>query len=220
MRSRIVSCFSDALASSNVPVLDAATRYTELGDALLPLINPVMQEQVRPGDRHSSSSRTSPYPKEVEEAIDKRSCDGRGRRSQRVRQVPDGAGDGRQGGGGAGGMATELAVGFAIAQQMMQQQGGTWRGGGAPGPVRPSPTPDAGQGRTLAGAPDPGPGRRGPGGLRGRRDGRHRERRAQGEEDRDRRGGSSGRRSSRTWRRLSPVAMRLPSTSSGGPSHD
>ena len=35
MRSRIVSVFSDALASAGVPVMDAATRYMELGDALL-----------------------------------------------------------------------------------------------------------------------------------------------------------------------------------------
>src|SRR5256714_1987 len=41
MRSRIVSLFSEALAQSKVPVLDVATRYTELGAALLPLINPV-----------------------------------------------------------------------------------------------------------------------------------------------------------------------------------
>src|SRR3954462_9588229 len=40
MRSRIVSVFSEALAASKVPVLDLATRYTELGNALLPLINP------------------------------------------------------------------------------------------------------------------------------------------------------------------------------------
>src|SRR6187549_2999484 len=40
MRSRMVSVFSDALASSGVPALDMATRYTELGEALLPLINP------------------------------------------------------------------------------------------------------------------------------------------------------------------------------------
>src|SRR3954467_8910357 len=40
MRSRIVSVFSEALAASKVPVLALATRYTELGNALLPLINP------------------------------------------------------------------------------------------------------------------------------------------------------------------------------------
>src|SRR6478672_11323627 len=41
MRSRIISLFSEALAESKVPVLDVATRYSELGQALLPLINPV-----------------------------------------------------------------------------------------------------------------------------------------------------------------------------------
>ena len=45
MRSRIVSVFSDALATSKVPALDIATRYSELGDALLPLINPVLSEK-------------------------------------------------------------------------------------------------------------------------------------------------------------------------------
>src|SRR6187399_2936377 len=40
MRSRIVSVFSEALASSKIPALDIATRYGELGTALLPLINP------------------------------------------------------------------------------------------------------------------------------------------------------------------------------------
>ena len=42
MRSRIVSVFSDALATAKVPVLDLAARYTELGEALLPLINPAV----------------------------------------------------------------------------------------------------------------------------------------------------------------------------------
>src|SRR5262245_31780320 len=43
MRSRIVSIFTDAIASAKVPVLDVASRYTELGDSLLPLINPGVQ---------------------------------------------------------------------------------------------------------------------------------------------------------------------------------
>ena len=42
MRSRIVSIFSDAVASAKIPVLDLATRYTELGDALAPVINPIL----------------------------------------------------------------------------------------------------------------------------------------------------------------------------------
>src|SRR6188474_2447497 len=40
MRSRIVSLFSEALAQAKIPVLDVATRYSEVGAALLPLINP------------------------------------------------------------------------------------------------------------------------------------------------------------------------------------
>src|SRR5882724_11016453 len=32
MRSRVVSVFSDAVASSHIPVLDLATRYTDVGD--------------------------------------------------------------------------------------------------------------------------------------------------------------------------------------------
>ncbi|MFA7443924.1 MAG: SPFH domain-containing protein, partial [Lysobacteraceae bacterium] len=42
MRSRIVSVFTEALAKANVPALDVAQRYSELGDALLPIINPAM----------------------------------------------------------------------------------------------------------------------------------------------------------------------------------
>src|SRR4026209_2591154 len=45
MRSRIVSVFSEALASSKVPALDIATRYKELGEALLPLVNPTLREK-------------------------------------------------------------------------------------------------------------------------------------------------------------------------------
>src|SRR6188768_795195 len=45
MRSRLVSVFSEALATSKVPALDIATRYSELGEALLPLINPVLLDK-------------------------------------------------------------------------------------------------------------------------------------------------------------------------------
>src|SRR5258707_8238906 len=43
MRSRIVSLFTDALATAKIPVFDVASRYTQLGEALLPLINPVIK---------------------------------------------------------------------------------------------------------------------------------------------------------------------------------
>src|SRR6187401_864987 len=45
MRSRIVSVFSEALAESKIPALDIASRFSELGSALLPLINPAIREK-------------------------------------------------------------------------------------------------------------------------------------------------------------------------------
>src|SRR4029078_8664053 len=43
MRSRLVSGVSEALATSKVPVLEVATRYSELGEALLPVLNPILK---------------------------------------------------------------------------------------------------------------------------------------------------------------------------------
>lgn len=122
MRSRIVSCFADALASSHIPVLDAATRYTELGDALLPLINPVVGAKYGLAIASFIVENVS-VPPEVEEAIDKRSSMAAvGNLNDYVKfQMGKGM---AEGGGGTGGMASEMAVGFAIAQQMMREQGG------------------------------------------------------------------------------------------------
>ncbi len=131
MRSRVVSVFSDALASSGLPILDVATRYTELGDALLPLINPVMQGKYGLEFTSFIVENVS-VPPEVEAAFDKKSSmKAIGDMNEYVKfQMAEGM---AQGGGGAGGMATEMAVGLAIAQQMMNQQGGGLFGGAAPG---------------------------------------------------------------------------------------
>jgi len=121
MRSRIVSVFSDALASSHVPVLDVATRFTELGDALLPLINPAVGSKYGLEITSFILENVS-VPPEVEAAIDKRSSMAAiGNLNDYVKyQMGQGMASGS---GGAGGTAAELAVGFGIAQQMMQQQG-------------------------------------------------------------------------------------------------
>ena len=42
MRSRVVSVFSDALATSRIPALDVPSRDGELGEASPPAINPQM----------------------------------------------------------------------------------------------------------------------------------------------------------------------------------
>ena len=72
MRSRIVSVFSEALATAKVPVLDVATRYQELGEALLPLINPVSTTKYGI-EMASFILENVSVPPEVEAAIDKRS---------------------------------------------------------------------------------------------------------------------------------------------------
>src|SRR5215471_11926288 len=72
MRSRIVSIFTDAIASAKIPVLDVAARYTELGDALLPLINPAVTTKYGMEITSFIVENVS-VPPEVEQAIDKRS---------------------------------------------------------------------------------------------------------------------------------------------------
>ena len=119
MRSRMVSVFSEALASSHVPVLDVATRYSELGDALLPLINPAVGSKYGLEITSFIVENVS-VPPEVEGAIDKRSSMAAiGNLNDYVKyQMGQGMATGT---GGAAGMAAELAVGFGLAQQMVQQ---------------------------------------------------------------------------------------------------
>nr|MBA3297473.1 SPFH domain-containing protein [Acidobacteriota bacterium] len=120
MRSRIVSIFADALASAKVPVFDVASRYTELGEALLPLINPAIVAKYGLQLATFVIENVS-VPPEVEQAIDKRSSMAAvGNLNDYVKfQMAQGM----EKGGSSGGMATELAVGLSIAQQIMQQQG-------------------------------------------------------------------------------------------------
>ena len=119
MRSRIVSVFSDALATAKIPVLDLATRYSDLGDALLPLINPIVSSKYGI-EIDSFILENASVPPEVEAAIDKRSSmSAIGNLNDYVKyQMAEGM---ATGGGGAGGMAAEMAVGFGMAQQMIAQ---------------------------------------------------------------------------------------------------
>ena len=140
MRSRIVSLFSEALAQAKIPVLDLAAQYSELGSALLPLINPVTTAKYGIEFATFVVENVS-LPPEVEAAIDKRSSMAAvGNLNDYVKfQMAQGMGSGQ--GGGAGGMATEMAVGMAMAQQMMQQSGGL--GAQSTPPAAPPPLPSA-----------------------------------------------------------------------------
>jgi excisionase family DNA binding protein len=128
MRSRIVSVFADALATAKIPVFDVASRYTELGEALLPLINPVIKAKYGL-EMPSFILENVSVPPEVEQAVDKRSSMAAvGNLNDYVKfQMAQGM----EKGGSAGGVATEMAVGLAMAQQIVQQ--------GLAQPVSPKP---------------------------------------------------------------------------------
>jgi excisionase family DNA binding protein len=120
MRSRIVSVFTDALASAKVPVLDLASRYSELGEALLPLINPAVTAKY--GIEISSFIvENVSVPPEVEQAIDKRSSMAAvGNLNDYVKfQMAEAMAIGGGEAGGMAGTAAGLGAGLAMGQQMM-----------------------------------------------------------------------------------------------------
>lgn len=121
MRSRIVSVFSEALASCGVPALDVASRYTELGDALLPLINPQVTAKYGIEITTFLVENVS-VPPEVEAAIDKRSSMGViGNLNDYVKfQMAESMTKGGEGGGSPAAAAGQMAMGFGMAQEMMK----------------------------------------------------------------------------------------------------
>jgi len=136
MRSRIVSVFSDALASAGVPALDVAARYSELGDALLPLINPAVSTKYGIEITTFLVENVS-VPPEVEAAIDKRSSMGvLGNLNDYVKfQLGQSMTEG--GGGGSAAMPAQMAMGFGMAQEMVKQiqQPAAGSPAGSPPPV-------------------------------------------------------------------------------------
>ncbi len=122
MRSRIVSVFTEALASAKVPVLEIASRYVELGDALLPLINPAVKAKYGI-EIPSFIVENVSVPPEVEQAIDKRSSMAAiGNLNDYVKyQMAESMGKGGDGSaaGGMAGTAAGLGAGLAMGQQIM-----------------------------------------------------------------------------------------------------
>ena len=118
MRSRIVSVFTEALAMARVPALDIAARDSQLGEALLPVVNPIMQAKYGLEITAFVVENVS-VPPEVEQAIDKRSgMAAVGDLNDYVKvQMASAMG---QGGGSVAAAPAELAMGMAMAQQMTQ----------------------------------------------------------------------------------------------------
>ncbi len=137
MRSRIVSVFSNALAACGVPALDLAARYTELGDSLLPLINP--QVIAKYGIEISSFLiENISVPPEVEQAIDKRSSmSAIGNLNDYVKfQLAESMTKGTGGGGAAD--PAQMAMGFGLAQEMIRSMQSPPPPPGAAAPAAPA----------------------------------------------------------------------------------
>jgi len=143
MRSRLVSAFTDALASSKVPVLDIATRYSELGEALLPVLNPILIQKYGL-ELGSFIVENVSVPPEVEQAIDKRSSMAAiGNLNDYVKlQMAEGIAKGENG-GGVGGQMTQFAMGLAMANQLSAQAGGILGQTIPPAGAIPPPLPGA-----------------------------------------------------------------------------
>lgn len=116
MRARIVSVFSEMLAVAAVPIIDAATRYRELGRALTEPINAVLSSTYGLTLGQFVIENVS-VPSEVEAAIDKRASLGAiGNLDEYVKlKLADSF---ATGGGGMAKMGAELAAGMALGQQL------------------------------------------------------------------------------------------------------
>ena len=151
MRSRVVSAFSDALATAKIPALDVASRYGELGEALVPAINPAMIGKYGLEVTSFILENVS-VPPEVEQAIDKRS--GMSVVGNLNDYVKYQMGQGMAQGGGAAGAPAEMAIGFAMAQQMMRDVGQPAPAASTPPPLPGVPPPLPGAASPAAGAPE------------------------------------------------------------------
>lgn len=137
MRSRIVSVFTEALATAQVPALDVATRYSEMGEALLPIINPAMSSKYGLEVTAFVLENVS-VPPEVEQAIDKRSSMSViGNLNDYVKyQMGVGMGQGGEGAAAAAAPA-QMAIGFGMAQELMKGMQGQAQ------PAQPAAAPAA-----------------------------------------------------------------------------
>lgn len=141
MRSRLVSVFSETLAKAKVPALDVATRYSELGEALLEPINVATREKY--GIELSAFVvENVSVPPELEQAIDKRgSMTAIGNLNDYIKyNMGNALAEGKA---GTAGIGAELAAGLAMGQSMMQGMGGAVQAPSQPGMVPPAPAPAA-----------------------------------------------------------------------------
>jgi excisionase family DNA binding protein len=151
MRSRIVSVFSETLAASRVPALDVATRYGELGQALLEPLNAVMRAKYGLEMTAFVVENVS-VPPELEQAIDSRGAmTAIGDLNDFVKYTMGQAL--AEGKAGTAGVGAELAAGLAMGRSLLQEGGMAAPGSASPpGFVPPAArAPSASDGAATAG---------------------------------------------------------------------
>ena len=122
MRSKIVTVFTEAIANAKVPALDVAARYSEIGAALLPAINPITTTKYGIEITSFNIENVS-LPPEVEQAIDKRGAMTTiGDMGDYIKyNMANAVAEGKA---GTMGIGAEFAMGLGVAQQMANQPGG------------------------------------------------------------------------------------------------
>jgi excisionase family DNA binding protein len=122
MRSKIVTVFTEAIAHAKVPALDVAGRYTEIGEALLPAINPLTTSKYGIEITSFNIENVS-LPPEVEQAIDKRGAMTTiGDMGDYIKyNMANAVAEGKA---GTMGFGAEFAVAMGVGQQMANQGGG------------------------------------------------------------------------------------------------
>ena len=123
MRSKIVTVFTEAIANAKVPALDVAARYSEIGAALLPAINPITTAKYGIEITSFNIENVS-LPPEVEQAIDKRGAMTTiGDMGDYIKyNMANAVAEGKA---GTMGIGAEFAMGLGVAQQMVNQPSGT-----------------------------------------------------------------------------------------------
>ena len=121
MCAQIVSVFNDALVISNIPMVDVVIRSKELGEALLPLINPVLIEKY--GIEISSFTvENVSIPPALREVIDRNIRTGieaslNDYVKYQIIEHP------KSNQNSVKGLSTEVAIGLSIAQKVMKLMG-------------------------------------------------------------------------------------------------
>jgi excisionase family DNA binding protein len=145
MRSRIVSVFTEAVALAKLPVLDVAARYQELGEALLPVINPAVTAKYGL-EIPSFIVENISLPPEVEQAIDKRSSMAAVGNLNDYVKYKMAEGMTQPGGGGMAGTAAQLGAGLVMGQQIAQAMGASAPAAASTAPGVPPVIPPASAG--------------------------------------------------------------------------